>query len=152
MFEANDKGNPTPLHHPFTMPNMDTWDLENFEEIQSIAYDLVLNGYEIGGGSVRIHKEEVQEKVFEALGIAKEEAQEKFGFLLDALKFGAPPHAGFALGLDRVIMILRGTDNIRDVIAFPKTQKAQCLLASAPSEVDRAQLRDLHIRPHFNEK
>jgi len=152
MFEADDKGNPTPLHHPFTMPNMDTWDLENFEDIQSIAYDLVLNGYEIGGGSVRIHKEEIQEKVFDALGIEKEDAQEKFGFLLDALKFGAPPHAGFALGLDRVIMILRGTDNIRDVIAFPKTQKAQCLLASAPSEVDRAQLRDLHIRPHFAEK
>ena len=152
MFEADDKGNPTPLHHPFTMPNMDTWNLDNFEEIQSIAYDLVLNGYEIGGGSVRIHKEEIQEKVFDALGIEKEDAYDKFGFLLDALKFGAPPHAGFALGLDRLIMILRGTENIRDVIAFPKTQKAQCLLASAPSEVDRTQLKDLHIRTHIVEK
>jgi len=146
MFEKDENGNPTPLHHPFTMPDMSTWDEENFEDIQSIAYDLVLNGYEIGGGSIRIHKEEIQEKVFKLLGIDEMEAREKFGFLLDALKFGAPPHGGFALGLDRVIMLMRHTDNIRDVIAFPKTQKAQCLLTGAPGEVDKSQLKELHIR------
>ncbi|AZV46713.1 aspartate--tRNA ligase [Nautilia sp. PV-1] len=146
MFEKDDNGNPTPLHHPFTMPDMDTWDEEDFENIQSIAYDLVLNGYEIGGGSIRIHKEEIQEKVFKMLGIDEMEAREKFGFLLDALKFGAPPHGGFALGLDRVIMLMTKTDNIRDVIAFPKTQKAQCLLTGAPGEVDKTQLKELHIR------
>jgi len=146
MFERDENGNPTPLHHPFTMPDMTTWDEENFEDIQSIAYDLVLNGYEIGGGSIRIHKEEIQEKVFKLLGIDEMEAREKFGFLLDALKFGAPPHGGFALGLDRVIMLMRKTDNIRDVIAFPKTQKAQCLLTGAPGEVDKSQLKELHIR------
>ncbi len=146
MFEKDENGNPTPLHHPFTMPDMETWDEENFEDIKSIAYDLVLNGYEIGGGSIRIHKEEIQEKVFKLLGIDEMEAKEKFGFLLDALKFGAPPHGGFALGLDRVIMLMRKTDNIRDVIAFPKTQKAQCLLTNAPSEVDKSQLKELHIR------
>jgi len=146
MFEKDENGNPTPLHHPFTMPDMETWDEEDFENIQSIAYDLVLNGYEIGGGSIRIHKEEIQEKVFKMLGIDEMEAREKFGFLLDALKFGAPPHGGFALGLDRVIMLMTKTDNIRDVIAFPKTQKAQCLLTSAPSDVERTQLKELHIR------
>ena len=146
MFEKDDNNNPTPLHHPFTMPDMNTWDEENFEDIKSIAYDLVCNGYEIGGGSIRIHKEAIQERVFKLLGINEEEAREKFGFLLDALKFGAPPHGGFALGLDRVIMLMRKTDNIRDVIAFPKTQKAQCLLTNAPGEVDRAQLKELHIR------
>ncbi len=146
MFEADDNGNPTPLHHPFTMPNMDTWDEEDFESIQSIAYDLVLNGYEIGGGSIRIHKEEIQEKIFKMLNMTKEEAEEKFGFLLDALKFGAPAHGGFALGLDRVLMILSNTTNIRDVIAFPKTQKATCPLTEAPSEVERKQLRELNIR------
>ncbi len=146
MFEKDDKGNPTPLHHPFTMPDMNTWDEENFEDIKSVAYDLVCNGYEIGGGSIRIHKEAIQEKVFKLLGINEEEAREKFGFLLDALKFGAPPHGGFALGLDRVVMLMRKTDNIRDVIAFPKTQKAQCLLTNAPGEVDKTQLKELHIR------
>jgi len=146
MFEKDENGNPTPLHHPFTMPDMQTWDEKNFEDIKSIAYDLVCNGYEIGGGSIRIHKEEIQEKVFKLLGIDEMEAREKFGFLLDALKFGAPPHGGFALGLDRVIMLMRKTDNIRDVIAFPKTQKAQCLLTGAPSEVDKSQLKELHIR------
>jgi len=146
MFEKDENGNPTPLHHPFTMPDMNTWDEENFENINSIAYDLVLNGYEIGGGSIRIHKEEIQEKVFKLLGIDEMDAREKFGFLLDALKFGAPPHGGFALGLDRVIMLMRKTDNIRDVIAFPKTQKAQCLLTGAPGEVEKSQLKELHIR------
>jgi len=146
MFEADENGNPTPLHHPFTMPNMDTWDEEDFESIQSIAYDLVLNGYEIGGGSIRIHKEEIQEKIFKMLKMTQEEANEKFGFLLDALKFGAPAHGGFALGLDRVLMILTNTSNIRDVIAFPKTQKAICPLTDAPNKVEKEQLRELSIR------
>jgi aspartyl-tRNA synthetase len=146
MFEKDENGKPTPLHHPFTMPKMEEWDEENFENIGSRAYDLVLNGHEIGGGSIRIHTEEVQEKVFKFLGIGEEEAREKFGFLLDALKFGAPPHGGFALGLDRVMMLIRKTNNIRDVIPFPKTQKAQCLLTQAPSEVEPAQLKELHLR------
>ncbi|MRJ06705.1 MAG: aspartate--tRNA ligase [Epsilonproteobacteria bacterium] len=146
MFEADENGNPTPLHHPFTMPKMEEWEPENFENIGSRAYDLVLNGYEIGGGSIRIHQEEIQKEVFKLLGINEMEAREKFGFLLDALKFGAPPHGGFALGLDRVIMLLRGTDNIRDVIAFPKTQKAQCLLTEAPAPVEPTQLKELHLR------
>jgi len=143
MFEVED-GRVKALHHPFTMPK-DT-DKEDVEEIESIAYDIVLNGTELGGGSIRIHKEEIQEEVFKLLGIEEEEAQEKFGFLLDALKFGAPPHGGFALGFDRLIMLLTKKASIRDVIAFPKTQKAACVLTQAPSPVDNTQLRDLHIR------
>lgn len=143
MFEVED-GRTKALHHPFTMPkDLNKTDLE---EIESIAYDIVLNGTEMGGGSIRIHKEEIQSKVFELMGISQEEAKEKFGFLLDALQYGAPSHGGFALGLDRMIMLLAGTDSIRDVIAFPKTQKAQCLLTQAPSNVDEAQLKELHIR------
>ena len=144
MFEVED-GRTKALHHPFTMPKSleDTSDLE---AIESIAYDIVLNGTELGGGSIRIHKEEIQSKVFELMGISKEEAKEKFGFLLDALQYGAPSHGGFALGLDRLIMLLAGTDSIRDVIAFPKTQKAQCLLTQAPSSVDDEQLKELGIR------
>jgi aspartyl-tRNA synthetase len=143
MFEI-EEGRVKALHHPFTMPT----DLshEHIDDIQSIAYDIVLNGVELGGGSIRIHKPEIQAKIFELLGIGEEEAQEKFGFLLDALKFGAPPHGGFAIGFDRFMMLLAKKESIRDVIAFPKTQKASCILTKAPSPVDNAQLRDLHIR------
>ena len=144
MFEVED-GRTKALHHPFTMPkSLDN--IEDLEEIESIAYDIVLNGTELGGGSIRIHKEEIQSKVFKLMGISDEEAREKFGFLLDALQYGAPSHGGFAMGLDRMIMLLAGTDSIRDVIAFPKTQKAQCLLTQAPSSVDEEQLKELSIR------
>ena len=132
------------LHHPFTMPK--NIDEEDIEAIESIAYDVVLNGIELGGGSIRIHKLDIQRKVFEMLGIGEEEANEKFGFLLDALKFGAPPHGGFALGFDRLMMLLTRKESIRDVIAFPKTQSATCLLTQAPSKADETQLKELGIR------
>ncbi|DAB31884.1 MAG TPA: aspartate--tRNA ligase [Sulfurospirillum sp. UBA11407] len=142
MFEIAE-GKVKALHHPFTMPR----DLDApIDEMESIAYDVVLNGVELGGGSIRIHKKEIQQKVFELLGISDEEANEKFKFLLDALKFGAPPHGGLAMGLDRLIMLLTKSESIRDVIAFPKTQRAQCLLTQAPSPVENEQLRDLGIR------
>jgi len=143
MFEVED-GRVKALHHPFTQPK--TLDYEEIEDIESIAYDIVLNGTELGGGSIRIHKEDMQAEIFKLLGISDEEAQEKFGFLLEALKFGAPPHGGFALGLDRMIMLMTGASSIREVIAFPKTQKAQCILTQAPSPVDNEQLNDLSIR------
>ncbi|MZG30201.1 MAG: aspartate--tRNA ligase [Nitrospinae bacterium] len=136
------------MHHPFTAPREE--DLGNFESdpgsIKARAYDLVLNGNEIGGGSIRIHQKEVQEKMFKLLGIGKEEAEAKFGFLLDALQYGAPPHCGIALGLDRITMLLTGATSIRDVIAFPKTQKATCLMTQAPSAVDPKQLRELKLK------
>ena len=142
MFEV-EEGKLKALHHPFTMPkNIDA----DVEDMESIAYDIVLNGVELGGGSIRIHKPEIQAKVFKLLGISDEEAKEKFGFLLDALKFGAPPHGGLAIGLDRLIMLITKTSSIRDVIAFPKTQRAQCQLTGAPSAVENDQMRELGIR------
>lgn len=136
------------FHHPFTSPREE--DLDKLEvmplEVRSLAYDIVLNGIEIGGGSLRIYKREIQKKVFERLGIGEEEAIEKFGFLLNALEYGAPPHGGIALGLDRLVAIICGVPSIRDVIAFPKTQKAVCLMTNAPSKVEKEQLNELHLR------
>ncbi|HEY7987137.1 MAG TPA: aspartate--tRNA ligase, partial [Methylophilaceae bacterium] len=149
MFEHDEENNRwAALHHPFTSPKDGHEDLltSNPGAALSKAYDMVINGWEVGGGSVRIHSQVVQSKVFDALKISKEEAQEKFGFLLEALQYGAPPHGGLAFGLDRLVTLMAGAESIRDVIAFPKTQRAQCLLTKAPSEVDEKQLRELHIR------
>jgi len=147
MFEATDNGGLTPLHHPFTAPSCSIEDLQSDPaNALSRAYDMVLNGVELGGGSIRIHDQKMQAVVFDVLGINETEQREKFGFLLDALKFGAPPHGGVAFGLDRLMMLMLRTDSIRDVIAFPKTQSAACLLTDAPSNVDAAQLRELNIR------
>ena len=147
MFEKTDSGDLTPLHHPFTSPSCDSECLKNDpEKALSRAYDLVLNGVELGGGSIRISDQKIQSVVFDILGINEDEQKVKFGFLLDALKQGAPPHGGIAFGLDRLIMLLTGSSSIRDVIAFPKTQSAACLLTDAPGSVDNAQLTDLSIR------
>jgi len=141
MFEKDEAGKLNPKHHPFTLP-LD----ENLNEnTKSAAYDIVLNGVEIGGGSLRIHDAKLQKKVLKKLNIGDAEASEKFGFLLEALTYGAPPHGGIALGLDRLIMMLVGADSIRDVIAFPKTKSAECLLTGAPSPVKKEQLRELGI-------
>ncbi|MBE8716967.1 aspartate--tRNA ligase [Cellvibrio polysaccharolyticus] len=147
MFEEDDKGNWSALHHPFTAPSCSPEELSaNPGAALSQAYDLVLNGTELGGGSVRIHTSSMQQTVFGLLGIEEDEQREKFGFLLDALKYGAPPHGGLAFGLDRLIMLMTGAASIRDVIAFPKTQSAACVMTDAPGIVDELQLRELHIR------
>ncbi len=149
MFEHDEANNRwSAVHHPFTAPKDGHEDWMDTDPGRCIAkaYDMVLNGWELGGGSVRIHRADVQSKVFDALKIGPEEAQEKFGFLLDALQYGAPPHGGLAFGLDRIVTMMTGAESIRDVIAFPKTQRAQCLLTHAPSAVDEKQLRELHIR------
>ncbi|HMS26663.1 MAG TPA: aspartate--tRNA ligase [Burkholderiaceae bacterium] len=149
MFEYDDEAQRyTATHHPFTAPKdgHEDWMVSAPEKCISKGYDMVLNGWEMGGGSVRIHRADVQQKVFDALKITPEEAQIKFGFLLDALQYGAPPHGGLAFGLDRIVTLMTGAESIRDVIAFPKTQRAQCLLTDAPSLVDEKQLKELHIR------
>jgi len=153
MFEESGEGNLTPCHHPFTSPLCSAEELERDPAAAlSNAYDMVLNGTELGGGSIRIHRRDMQEAVFRILGIGEEEAAEKFGFLLDALKYGAPPHGGLAFGLDRLVMLMVGAKSIRDVIAFPKTQTAACLMTDAPGTVDAAQLRELSIRLRKSEE
>ncbi len=155
MFEYDEEAKRyTAVHHPFTAPKPghEDWMASEPEKCISQGYDMVLNGWEMGGGSVRIHQAKVQKKVFDALNISSEEAQNKFGFLLDALQYGAPPHGGLAFGLDRIVTLMTGAESIRDVIAFPKTQRAQCLLTQAPSEVDEKQLRELHIKLRGLEK
>jgi aspartyl-tRNA synthetase len=152
LFEEVIDGNPIPAHHPFTMPHPDDVDMLNTAEgdewldIRSQAYDLVLNGWELGSGSIRIHRRDVQERIFEILGIGAEEQQAKFGFLLDAFKYGAPPHGGFAFGIDRITALLVGEENIREVIAFPKTQSGSDPMTNAPSAIDGAQLEELGLR------
>jgi len=152
MFDVADDGSLNAIHHPFTAPSVDAQTLvDNPSEALSRAYDLVINGSEVGGGSIRIHQSDMQKTVLTLLGIDDEEAREKFGFLLDALEYGCPPHGGMAFGLDRLVMILAGADSIREVIAFPKTQTAACLLTSAPATVPRKQLRELSIKVSLTE-
>ena len=153
LFESlDDAGNPVPAHHPFTMPHaedvalLDSGDPTDLLKVRSQAYDLVLNGWELGSGSVRIHRGDIQQRMFSLLGITEEEAQSKFGFLLDAFRFGAPPHAGFAFGIDRLVALLAGEENIREVIAFPKTQSGTDPLTHAPTPIDAAQLDELGLR------
>ena len=153
MFELNNEGNLTPLHHPFTLPKCSKKEiLEKPEDAIAHAYDVVLNGYEIGGGSLRIYDKSMQQTIFDTLNITKEDAENKFGFLLKALSSGCPPHGGIAFGLDRIVMLVSNTTNIRDVIAFPKTQSATCLLTDAPSKVEKKQLEELKIKSILKEE
>ena len=148
MFEySEEEGRYMAMHHPFTMPFEEDLDflISDPGRVRAKAYDMVLDGVEIGGGSIRIHRKDIQERVFEALGFTMEEAMEKFGFFLEAFSYGAPPHGGLAYGLDRIMMIICETDNIRDVIAFPKVKDASCLMSEAPSQVDEKQLAELHL-------
>ena len=151
MFEWNsDEKRLEALHHPFTAPNPE--DLDDLAKARAVAYDLVLNGVEVGGGSLRIYQRDIQEKVFETIGLSEEEAKDKFGFLLEAFEYGTPPHGGIAYGLDRLVMLLAKENSIRDVIAFPKTQQASCLLTEAPAMVDKKQLKELHVASTFKPK
>ena len=153
MFETSKEGNLTPLHHPFTLPKCSAKELEDKpKDSIAHAYDVVLNGYEIGGGSLRIYDNAMQKIIFNILNISKEDAESKFGFLLKALSSGCPPHGGIAFGLDRIVMLVTDTTNIRDVIAFPKTQSAACLLTDAPSKVEKDQLDELKIISTFKEE
>ena len=148
LLEWSDEQNRfTAMHHPFTMPMEEDLAIIDTDpgKVRAKAYDIVLNGNEIGGGSVRIHQDDIQEKMFECLGFTKEQAYERFGFLLDAFKYGVPPHAGLAYGLDRLVMLMAKQDSIRDVIAFPKVKDASCLMTNAPDYVDEAQLKELGI-------
>ena len=149
LFEGVDEdGHLVSAHHPFTMPHLDDLNLIETDplKVRSQSYDLVLNGWELGSGSVRIHRADIQSRIFAALGISDEEAQSRFGFLLGAFKYGAPPHAGFAVGIDRLVAIFAGEDNIREVIAFPKTQSGSDLMTGAPKPITERQLRDVHLR------
>ena len=155
MFEKDDEtGALKPMHHPFTHPKSDDIPMldEDPSKVNAYAYDIVINGYEAGGGSIRIHEADLQNKMFKILGLSEEDCQQKFGFLMDAFKYGAPPHGGIAYGLDRLVMLLTEDLDIRDVVAFPKNQKAQCLLSGAPAEVDSEQLKELSIAPDIEEQ
>ena len=155
LFEQDEEtGRYIAMHHPFTSPldeDLEKLDSDDKSSLRAKAYDIVINGYEVGGGSVRIFNPDVQRKMFAALGMEEEESQEKFGFLLDAFKYGTPPHAGIAFGLDRLTMILTGTNNIKDVIAFPKNQSAVCPMTNAPAVADDAQLEELSIEVNIEE-
>ena len=154
LFEDIDgEGNPVPAHHPFTMPHEDDLELlsggaepNDLLRVRSQAYDLVLNGWELGSGSVRIRRRDIQQQIFDLLGISEEESQQKFGFLMDAFRYGAPPHAGFAFGIDRLVALLVGEENIREVIAFPKSQSGTDPLTEAPTPIDQTQLDELGLR------
>jgi aspartyl-tRNA synthetase len=151
MFEWNEEEKRLEaLHHPFTAPHPE--DLDDLKKARALAYDLVYNGVEIGGGSLRIYQREIQERVFATIGLSLEEAYSKFGFLLEAFEYGTPPHGGIAYGLDRLVMLLAGCESIREVIAFPKTQQAACLLTGAPANVDIQQLKELQVASTYKPK